>query len=86
LPIVLVLENDTASFHVYDRRVNGSVLSFQKGSNEDLLSDQNTNSTWNMDGVCIDGTLKGEKLVPVQAYNEFWHSWSNFHPLTRRYK
>jgi hypothetical protein len=86
LPIALVLENDTASFHVYDRRVNGSVLSFQKGSNEDLLSDQNTNSTWNMDGVCIDGTLKGEKLVPVQAYNEFWHSWSNFHPLTRRYK
>ena len=86
LPILLALEKDTASFHVYDRRVNGSVLHFQPGINNDLLIDQNTNSTWNMDGLCVDGTLKGQKLVPVQAYNEFWHSWNNFHPNTLVYK
>ena len=85
LPIVLALENDTASFHVYDRRVNGSVLHFQGVSNNDLLTDQNTNSTWNMDGLCIDGTLKGERLVPVQAYNEFWHSWQTFHRNAEKY-
>ena len=79
LPIVIALEKDTASFHVYDRRVNGSVLRFQMGNDKDLLIDQNTHSTWNMDGLCIDGTLKGERLVPVQAYNEFWHSWQTFH-------
>lgn len=79
LPIVLTLENDTASFHVYDRRVNGAVLYFQRATGNDLLTDQNTNSTWNMDGICIAGTLKGARLVPVQAYNEFWHSWNTFH-------
>jgi hypothetical protein len=84
LPVVLAVEKDTASFHVYDRRVNGTALNFQKGSN-DVLTDQNTNSSWNMDGVCIDGALKGEKLTPVQAYQEFWHSWSTFHPGTTRY-
>jgi hypothetical protein len=86
LPIVLALENDSASFHVYDRRIKGSVLRFQTGNDKDLLIDQNTNSTWNMDGICIDGTLKGEKLTAVQSSQEFWHSWSTFHPLTSKYK
>jgi len=84
LPVLLALEEDTASFHVYDRRVNGAILNFQKGTN-DLLIDNDTNSSWNMDGVCIDGTLKGERLTPVQAYQEFWHSWSTFHPNTTKY-
>jgi len=26
-----------------------------------------------MDGLCIDGAMKGEKLNPVQSYQEFWH-------------
>ncbi|MEP6952246.1 MAG: DUF3179 domain-containing (seleno)protein [Ginsengibacter sp.] len=86
LPIVIALEKDTASFHVYDRRLNGSVLSFQQGNTTDLLIDQNTNSTWNMDGVCIDGTLKGQKLMAVQSSQEFWHSWNTFHPHTTTYK
>ena len=81
---MLALEKDTASFHVYDRRVNGTILNFQKGTN-DLLIDKDTNTTWNMDGVCIDGTMKGERLTPVHAYQEFWHSWSNFHPNTTKY-
>jgi hypothetical protein len=84
LPVVLTLENDTASFHVYDRHVKGATLSFQKG-NDNMFTDHNTNSTWNMDGLCIDGTLKGERLNPVQSYQEFWHSWSTFHPNTTRY-
>jgi hypothetical protein len=86
LPVVIVLEKDTVSFHVYDRHVNGSVLNFQKGNNNEIFVDQNTGSTWNMDGVCIDGTLKGEKLTAVQSYQEFWHSWSTFHPNTSKHK
>jgi hypothetical protein len=85
LPILLAIENDATSFHVYDRRVNGSVLLFQSGSNDSLLIDQNTRSIWNMDGFCIEGPLKGQKLVPVQAYNEFWHSWQTFHRNAEMY-
>jgi len=95
MPILLAIENDSASFHVYDRRVDETLLSFQvsgekdsPGKNspgndspapKDLLQDINTRSSWNMDGVCIAGPLKGKRLVPVQAYNEFWHSWQTFH-------
>jgi Protein of unknown function (DUF3179) len=84
LPVVLALEEDTASFHVYNRLVNGATLHFEKRKN-DMFIDENTHSTWNMEGVCIGGTMKGEKLKPVQSYQEFWHSWSTFHPNTIRY-
>ncbi|MEO7049049.1 MAG: DUF3179 domain-containing (seleno)protein, partial [Ferruginibacter sp.] len=84
LRLVIILENDTASFHVYDRHVNGTTLNFQKANN-DMLTDENTNSIWNMDGLCIDGLLKGNILKPVQSYQEFWHSWSTFHSNTMKY-
>jgi len=85
LPILITMENDTTSFHVYDRRVNDSVLSFQISGSSDLLVDERTHSYWNMDGVCIAGLLKGKKLLPVQSYNEFWHSWQTFHKNAKIY-
>jgi hypothetical protein len=85
MPILLTIENDSASFHVYDRRVDAALLSFQVAGEKDLLEDLNTNSSWNMDGLCIAGPLKGKRLVPVQAYNEFWHSWQTFHQNGKLY-
>jgi uncharacterized protein DUF3179 len=85
LPILLAMESDTTSFHVYDRRINGSVLYFSNTILNDRLTDQGTNSVWNMDGLCIEGPLKGQQLNRVQAYNEFWHSWETFQPRAKRY-
>jgi hypothetical protein len=85
LPILLTIENDSASFHVYDRRVDDSTLSFQISANKDLFVDEETHSSWNMDGVCIHGLLVGKKLLPVQSYNEFWHSWQTFHKNAKIY-
>lgn len=85
LPLLITMEKDTTSFHVYDRRVKGVVLNFLLDKNIDLLTDTNTSSVWNIDGVCIEGELKNEKLKPIQGYNEFWHSWLTFHPRTLRY-
>jgi len=85
LPILLTIENDSASFHVYDRRVDDTTLNFQISGNKDLLVDDRTHSSWNMDGVCIHGLLMGKKLLPVQSYNEFWHSWQTFHRNAKTY-
>ncbi len=84
LPILLLLEKDTASFHVWNRQVKGASLQFT-GSRGDTLIDKNTLSGWNRQGECISGVLKGERLAAVQAYQEFWHSWNTFHPGTERY-
>jgi hypothetical protein len=78
-PVVLTIENDSASFHVYDRRIDGLPLNFSISAAKNLLVDENTQSSWNMDGICIDGSLKGKRLLPVQSYNQFWHAWRTFH-------
>ncbi len=85
LPILLTIENDSASFHVYDRRVDNVMLSFQKAGDQDLLVDIKTRSIWNMDGLCIDGSFKGKRLAQVQSYNEFWHSWQTFNKNAKMY-
>ncbi|NII28865.1 DUF3179 domain-containing protein [Pseudoflavitalea sp. X16] len=86
LPVLLLLESDTTTFHIWNRRLDGQYLQFVKGRGEDIFRDLNTQSAWNMNGVCIEGPLKGQQLLPVQSYQEFWHSWSTFHPGTERYQ
>lgn len=86
LPLLVVLESDTASFHVLNRSVNGISLNFVEANSPDSLEDLNTNSSWTKNGFCVDGTLQGSRLQPVQASQEFWHSWETFHPHTSKYR
>ena len=84
--LVLVLENDDRSFHVFNRQMNDMLLQFTWEAVTQTLKDATTNSVWNMDGECIEGVLKGSRLSTIQAYQEFWHSWESFHPTTIKYK
>ncbi len=85
IPVVLFLENDTMTFHAFDRTINNHVLQFSWNENLKILQDDNTHSTWNWDGVCMDGALKNSSLTPVQSYQQFWHSWQTFHPNSTMY-
>jgi len=81
-PVLVTIERDSASFHVYDRRIDPRIdtpLSFTFSPGDEQLTDENTRSTWTLDGLCIGGPLKGKRLHTVQSYNEFWHSWQTFH-------
>jgi hypothetical protein len=84
LPVVLTIEKDNASWHAWNRAVKGQTLTFATDSLG--LRDVETSSIWSEDGVCFDGAMKGEKLQPVRASQEFWHSWQAFHPATSTYK
>ncbi|MEO5944625.1 MAG: DUF3179 domain-containing (seleno)protein [Ferruginibacter sp.] len=87
--IILVLEKDNRSFHVWSSDVKieklSSPLFFIADEASQTLKDTTTNSTWNMNGESIEGILKGSKLATIQAYQEFWHSWQSFHPGTTKY-
>lgn len=84
LPVVIAIEPDNASYHVWNRNINNQSLVFQTDSSG--IKDITTGSTWNFDGLSTDGPLKGQQLKPVQASQEFWHSWQTFHPGTQSYK
>jgi hypothetical protein len=83
-PVLVLVGDDSATYHVWNRQVGGQTLSFDKVAGQQLLAD-NTGSQWDLSGRCISGKLKDEQLQPVQAYQEFWHSWSHFHPATTRF-
>ncbi len=85
LVMVLVLENDNRSFHVWNRQVNDKLLEFTFDAASQTLRDNVTYSVWNMDGECVEGILKESRLSALPAYQEFWHSWETFHPGTTKY-
>jgi hypothetical protein len=89
LPLIIVLEKDTVSFHVYNRHIANQTLHFDKllykNGRANVLTDIETHSLWNMAGICTEGSLKGNQLQPVQASQEFWHAWQMFHPATTLY-
>jgi hypothetical protein len=79
--LVVAIEGDSSSFHVWRR----DTLRFTIEPLQDVLKDIQTHSTWNWKGECTEGPLKGASLPVVQSYQEFWHSWSTFHPQTTKF-
>ena len=79
-PIVIVIEPDSASFHVWQR----DTLTFQIENGRQLL-DRETNSLWDWSGTGTAGPLEKQQLHSLQSYQEFWHSWKTFHPQTTRF-
>jgi hypothetical protein len=86
LPVAILLGADSSSFRTWSRQLQGQILQFEKVSGQPLLKDTNTGSSWNSEGLCIEGKLKDQRLAILPAYQEFWHSWSHFHPATTRYQ
>jgi hypothetical protein len=85
VPLVVMLENDSTSFHVWSRVVAGDTLVFYYSDSLKIVTDIKTHSVWNGAGRCTDGSLRGSALKPIQSYQEYWHSWRTFHPQTSQY-
>ncbi|GAB3935464.1 hypothetical protein GCM10028804_54530 [Larkinella terrae] len=83
-PLLLMVASDSATFHVWNRKVNGQTLRFSADST-DTFRDQETGSRWNRNGICTEGLLKGKKLARIPASQEYLHSWETFHPASSRY-
>ena len=81
-PLLLTISHNQRSFYVFNRDTYKGTLHFTYDSTIKVLHDDKTNSTWSINGTCIDGAMKGDRLQMVQAYQEFWHSWKAFHPET----
>ncbi|MEZ0542506.1 DUF3179 domain-containing (seleno)protein [Fibrella arboris] len=80
-PVVVTLAADGQTFRVFNRLANGQTLTFEPVANNQLR-DRETATVWTTRGLATSGTLAGQQLTSVQAYQEFWHSWQSFHPNT----
>lgn len=87
VPIVLASLAPNLPVVAFERRVRDRVLSFGASGSPTELEDFETRSRWRIsDGVAIQGTLKGERLVRVMTYPAFWFGWYGFFPHTEVWK
>ncbi len=84
-PIMILLEKDTSSYHAFSRSLRGQSLFFQVNKSLEQFTDTNTHSVWSFSGHCLSGSFKDAQLEVLPAYQEFWHSWKQFHPNTTLY-
>ncbi len=72
---VVALSSDGHSFVAFEKPVDETFI-FR---NDSLVG---KNTQYDLAGRSKDGG----RLVPLKAYQEFWHSWRTFHPNTEQYK
>lgn len=75
---------DVGAAVAYTRQSGTRTLSFI--SENGVIQDEETGSTWNIFGEAIQGELAGEQLGSVVSVNHFWFSWAAFKPETRIYQ
>lgn len=85
-PVAIVAAPDSVSFTAWQRTLNGQQLTFALDSTRTRLTDTQTNSIWNWNGECVEGTHAGQKLPPVAASQLYWHAWKTFHPGTEKWE
>jgi len=83
--ILLLLGTEDKSFRAWDRTVGNRTLDFMRNDSTNLVMDMQTMSSWADHGKCLSGEMKGTQLKGIQAYQQYWHSWQDFHPNTSRY-
>lgn len=71
----------------FDARVNGQTLTFDADEPNGVWIDQETGSTWRLDGTATAGPLAGERLMTrADAYTLFWFAWRHFQPAGVTYE
>ena len=75
-PIAILLANDNKSFIAIHRMDKNQTFMLSN----DTLKDQR--NSYNLMGVSLNPTVPN--LKKINAYQEYWHSWRTFHPLTKK--
>ena len=90
VPIVVILDPESGTGVVFQREVEGQVLTFDlpQGQAVDplVMVDQETGSRWvALTGEAVEGPLVGGILQRFRSHLSFWFSWKDFYPHTQVY-
>lgn len=85
LPIVVLAgpRADQVTMAAYSCVVRDKRLTFML--KDDEFIDEQTCSTWNIEGKAIKGTLEGEQLCSIRSHYVRWHAWFYPHRETELY-
>lgn len=81
-PVLVVFNAETGTGVVYDREVDGQVLTFSQVEGTTIM-DSETGTTWNgLTGEALEGSLSGNTLTRVKSTSSFWFGWKDWNPET----
>jgi hypothetical protein len=84
-PALVVFNVNTGTAVVFDREVNGQVLTFSQLEGTTIM-DEETGTIWNgLTGEAIDGSLLGTTLVRIKSTSSFWFGWKDWFPESEIY-
>jgi hypothetical protein len=70
--------------HFFSPLVDGKLLTFSDGNG--TITDSETHSTWNFNGVATSGPLGGQSMTRFVSETAFWFAWAAFYPDTAIYQ
>jgi len=76
-PVAIILSGDNKSFVALERLNKEQLFSL---NNDTLIS--SSGMRYNFIGISLDSSKTN--LKRLNAYQEYWHSWQIFHPLTKK--
>lgn len=84
--VVNVAARGTQATVFWSRRAE-SAMAFETSASFSVqngtIVDDETGSTWSVEGIATDGPREGERLEPIdEAYVAFWFAWAEFQPDT----
>lgn len=82
---IMLLSIHPAMVRVFDSIVDGQKLDFQFDKNSTTITDKQSGSEWNLEGIAIEGPMKGKHLSRLPFDEGFWFEWVAFHPETDVY-
>ena len=79
---LLVVANPNAGNNVviFRRDLDEQILTFS--ASDGTLTDAETGTQWNYDGLAVSGELEGSQLEAVPTVKGFWFAWFAFHQQT----
>ena len=81
-PVLVVFNIDTGTGVVYDRELDGQLLTFSQVE-DTIITDDETGTKWNgLTGEAIDGPLAGQTLIRIKSTSSFWFGWKDWFPET----
>jgi len=87
LDIVVAFDRSKGTTAIFDRTVDGELLTFSEGPESREMIDDDPGTVWSkLTGIAVDGVLAGRRLKPVLFFNSFWFAWSDFYPNTELFE
>ena len=78
-PLVIFCVDDY--MQVFDRRIVGAALTFDRAEQGPGFVDRESGSKWSATGKCTTGEQHGTQLAAIPHYNKiFWFVWSDYFP------